>query len=122
MLSPTLLGLSLLVDLNLLYIILLIGGGGWFLFTGAIAYFAGNSKFESARIAGRRGLFTFSIMMIVTIFALAITGKIIWDQQFYHFMKFFVVGMMAAAVFAVPLDYGVAFVKGLKKSKRYDSI
>lgn len=122
LLSKTLFGITLLIDLNWLYFILISGGVIFLLFTAVVVYYAGNSKFESLRLASRRGLFTFSIMILVVILALMVTQKIYWEQQFYYFLKYVFTGMVVVAIFAVPFDYGVTFVKGLIKKKRYDSI
>jgi len=122
LLSKTLFGATLLIDINLLYVILAVGGIVFLLFTTAIVYYAGSTKFEALRLASRRGLFTFSVMLIVVILALMITQKIYWEQQFYYFLKYLLTGMIVVAVFAVPFDYGVTFAKGLLKKKRYDSV
>jgi len=122
LLNKQVLGWSLLIDINLLYLIIAGAGFIFFLFTTFVVSFAGYRKNEAARLAGRRGLFTFSVMMLVVILGLIITKKIYWDQQFYYLVKYWLTGMIFAGVFAVPFDYGVTFVKGLFKKKRLDMV
>ncbi|MCB9358773.1 hypothetical protein H6503_02485 [Candidatus Woesearchaeota archaeon] len=117
---PDYYGLTLLFDLNQLYAIFFIGGASWFIFTSLIVYFAGNSKFESARLSGRRGLFTFSVMLLVTLVFLIFTSRVAWNQQFYYFLKYVLTGMIASAFFAVPFDYGISAVQGILKKKKMD--
>ncbi|MFT4297789.1 MAG: hypothetical protein ACMXX5_01215 [Candidatus Woesearchaeota archaeon] len=113
---------SVMVKINTLYLIVFFAGAGFFAFTSLIVYFAGNSKFESCRLASRRGLFTFSVMLAATLISLVISGRTSWNQQFYYFIKYLLLGMIFAGLFAVPMDYGISFLKGLKKKRKLDSL
>jgi hypothetical protein len=117
-----LLGWSLLINLNLMYIIIIFGAGIFFALTSMIVYLAGNSKFESCRLSSRRALFTFTVMIITLMFILILFGKIYWNQQFFYFVKYFVTGLIFTALGAVPLDYGIGFIISFRKKKRYDLI
>ncbi|MFT4303139.1 MAG: hypothetical protein ACMXYG_01120 [Candidatus Woesearchaeota archaeon] len=113
---------TMLLSVNSLYLILVLGGGFWLIITSLIVYKAGNTKFESVRIASRRGLFTFSVMLIVVIASLSLTSKIYWNQHFIYFLKYVMLGMINAAFFAVPLDYGIPALEGYIKKKRHKII
>jgi hypothetical protein len=116
------LGWSLIINLNLLYIIIFLGGSLFFIFTSIIVYFAGNSLFESCRLASRRALFTFTIMLISLIMVLVISGKVYWAQQFYYFVNYLFAGLIFTGFFAVLMDYGIGFLISIRKQKRFNSI
>jgi hypothetical protein len=82
----------------------------WFIITWIIAFKSVPVGHSAARIAGRRGLFTFTVMLAVLIACLAGSGMIHWDQDFYYFLRYVNIGMIAEALFAVPLDYGISYL------------
>lgn len=102
-------------NINTTYLIFVLGGIFWFLVTAIISYFAVGSFQKATRIAGRRGLFTFVIMLVVAISSLVITKKIGWDQNVYLFVKLVMTAMIIESLFALSLDYGIPFLKGLRK-------
>lgn len=115
-------GYTLVIDIKFIYLVFIVGSIFWFIFTLLIVHAAGNKKHESARIAGRRGLFTFTVIMMVAILALIIAQKITWSTQFYYFLKYLMTAMIIEAIFTLPLDYGISFIQGILKKKRYDSV
>lgn len=102
-------------SIDTLYFLLVLGGALFFAFLALIAYFAGNTKFESCRLAGRRGLFTFTVMLCVTLLYLIISKKITWESEFYYFVKNIISSMIILAFPAVLLDYGSGLVRELIK-------
>lgn len=117
-----LLGFTLSININTIYVIFMGGGIMWFIFTTIICKKAGKTNHESARIAGRRGLFTFSVMLMCILISLASAGKIYWDQKFFFFLQYIMVGMIIEAIFVLPLDYGISYLQGHFKKKRFDSV
>ena len=99
------------ININILYLSNILGGVGFFWLTTQYCYQSGLTRFESARLAGRRGLFTFTVMLTTIIFALVITGKVTWEQEFLYFLKYICGGMIFIALFAVPMDYGAGMIK-----------
>jgi hypothetical protein len=110
------------ININSLYLIHIVGGVFWFLFTATIAYYAVQSEKGAARIAGRRGLFTFSVMLVIALVGLMWSGMIKLDQEFFYFVKYLLIALIFEGIFAVPLDYGVTFISGIFKKKRFDRI
>lgn len=72
-------------------------------FTG-IAKIAGNSIRHSAKIAGKRGLYSFVFLSLFLIIAILISGEITLTDTFERFLYFLMAGQIATAAFAVPLD------------------
>lgn len=102
-------------EIGRLYIFFVGGSFAFFLATAVIAYFAVKSAAKGARIAGRRGLFTFVIMAIITISLLFIEGIISRDTSIYRFLKLVMGCMLTEAFFAVPLSYGISYIRGKLK-------
>ena len=115
-------GLVFQTQISLLYIIFVLVAIAWFIITAFIAHKAIDNLKQALRIAGRRGLFAFTVMMIAAIILLSVTGKIYWSQKFYYFIKLVIITMFFEGVFAVPFDYGLTFLHGFKKKKMLDSI
>ncbi len=108
------------LSLNQLYLLVVAGGVCFFLITTFIAHLAVNNIVKSARIVGRRGLFTFTVMAVTFVLLSLLTGAINKDTLMLYVIRYFLICIMLEAVFAVPLDYGLAFVAGLwdKKDKK----
>lgn len=109
---------SIALDINRLYLIVILGGLLWFIFTTIISYGAVNSIPKATRIAGRRGLFTFSIMLLVLVIGLLATKRIGLNQTFYLFLKHTMAGLFVESIFAVSLDYGISFLEGVQGKKK----
>lgn len=106
------------IDIGLVYLFFIGGGFIWFLFTTTVAYFAVGSIPKAARIAGRRGLFTFVVMAIVAILSLSVGRIISWDLNLYYFLKFFMSIMIVEGLLALTLGYGVSYIKGKIRKNR----
>lgn len=119
---PDFFGLVFKTDMSVLYTLFVLVGIGWLIITAFIAYKGIDNMKQALRIAGRRGLFAFTVMMLAAIILLSVTGKIYWSQKFYYFIKLVIITMFFEGVFAVPLDYGLTFLHGMKKKKMLDSI
>jgi len=113
---------TLILDISVMYMLFIFGAIAWFIFCAAICYFAGNKKHEAARLAGRRGLFTFTVMLVVVITCLIITGKVSLHQQFYYFLKYLMTGMIIEGIFVLPLDYGISFIQGFFRKRLFDLV
>jgi hypothetical protein len=100
------------LDMSTLYLLFLGGGFFWFILTAAIAYVAVGSFEKGSRIAGRRGLFTFSMMLIGGITLLFISGIITMDVPVYYFVKTIMGAVIVMSFLTVPLDYGYDYFKG----------
>ncbi|HIH37499.1 hypothetical protein J4460_02555 [Candidatus Woesearchaeota archaeon] len=112
---------SLSKDIKTLYWIVYCGGFLLFLLTSIIAYQSTHTltgRDGAGRIAGRRGLFTFTIMTIIILALLVLTKMISWQTPFLVFLQHFFSLLIVSTFFALPLDYGIAALIEREKSKR----
>lgn len=103
-----------IANIKWLYALFFGTGFLWFVATSIISSYAINSPTKAARIAGRRGLFTFVIMAMTAIIILFISNEITWQITINNFLKVFIGIMLTEGVFAVMLSYGISFAKRSK--------
>ncbi|MBM3708651.1 MAG: hypothetical protein FJW69_10025 [Actinobacteria bacterium] len=113
--TPGLFENFLMLDINTLYLISFCGAFIWFIFTWIITGLAANSFKKGARLAGRRGLFPFSIMFFFSLIALFLTNLINGGMLFYLFLKEMMITMIFISIFVVSIDYGVSAILKLKR-------
>lgn len=95
----------LLLALPVVYMLYVVFGLFFYTSTSGIVYSAGNSLFESLRIALRRMLFSFNTIMLMSLTTLILLGMVSWHDTFGTFLHVLLVTMMPAGIFAVLFDY-----------------
>ncbi|MFT4343706.1 MAG: hypothetical protein ACMXYE_03075 [Candidatus Woesearchaeota archaeon] len=89
----------------LLYLFYTFAGSIFIMATASIIYFAGNTHFESLRLALRRALFSFTVILIITLVGLSISSLTSWDQPFGEFIKLLLFAMIPTGIVCVLCDY-----------------
>ena len=106
---------AFVVSVPLLYIFYIVAGGIFLGATSAMVYYAGNPPFEAVRLALRRALFSFTVILCVTLIGLVLGGFLSWVQLFGEFIQLQLFVMIPVGSVCVIFDYGIPALKGFFK-------